>query len=128
MLARLKTGDLACAVHQDKPDSEQTGSSSGPPSLLCEGWRQVPARIRWLEPLNTRIELGQLYLLGNRVHRASNAKLLGPVGGRIVAGTFAGLLTYDSQSFLNEDPTWKPMFGKDGGFGLKEFVSFALGR
>jgi hypothetical protein len=56
------------------------------------------------------------------------SKILGPVGGRIVAETFAGLLKYDSQSFLNQDPTWKPTIGDGKHFGLKEFVNFALGR
>ena len=33
---------------------------------------------------------------------------LGPVGGRIVAETFVGLLLNDSYSFLSQDPTWTP--------------------
>ena len=56
------------------------------------------------------------------------SKLLGEVGGRIVAETFAGLLTYDSQSFFNQDAKWKPTIGDGKQFGLKEFVNFALGR
>jgi hypothetical protein len=55
------------------------------------------------------------------------SKLLGPVGGGIVAETFAGLLTYDSHSFLNVDPLWKPKIG-GGRFGLKELVRYALGK
>lgn len=54
------------------------------------------------------------------------SKLLGPVGGRIVAETFAGLLVNDSHSFLNVEPRWKPSLG-GGRFGLKEFVQYALG-
>jgi hypothetical protein len=61
-------------------------------------------------------------------HAGVKSKLLGPVGGRIVAETFAGLLKCDSQSFLTQDPKWKPAFGGGGHFGLKEFVNFALGR
>lgn len=57
-----------------------------------------------------------------------HSKLLGPVGGRIVAETFAGILAYDSQSFLSQDPRWKPTLGKDNQFGLRDFVNFALGR
>ncbi len=54
------------------------------------------------------------------------SRMLGPVGGTIVAETFAGLLKYDSHSFLTQDPRWKPKI--DGGkFGLKEFVKYALG-
>lgn len=61
-------------------------------------------------------------------HADVKSKLLGPVGGRIVAETFAGLLRYDSQSFLTQDPKWTPTINKGGHFGLKEFVNFALGR
>src|SRR5258708_4285052 len=61
-------------------------------------------------------------------HVGVKSKLLGPVGGRIVAETFAGLLRLDSQSFLSQDPRWKPTLGSAGEFGLKEFVNFALGR
>jgi hypothetical protein len=56
------------------------------------------------------------------------SKLLGEVGGRIVAETFAGLLVYDSQSFFNQDANWKPTIGGGKQFGLREFVNFALGR
>lgn len=56
------------------------------------------------------------------------SKLLGPVGGRIVAETFAGLLKFDSQSFLTQDPNWTPRIGDGKTFGLKDFVNFALGQ
>jgi len=56
-------------------------------------------------------------------------KQLGPVGGRIVAETFAGLLKEDSQSFLGQDPRWTPTLSDDRKtFGLKEFVKFAIGK
>jgi hypothetical protein len=61
-------------------------------------------------------------------HAGVKSKLLGTVGGRIVAETFAGLLKYDSQSFLSQDPRWTPTIGDGRTFGLKEFVNFALGR
>jgi hypothetical protein len=60
-------------------------------------------------------------------HAGVMSKLLGPVGGRIVAETFAGLLTYDSQSFVNQEPRWRPTVTK-GAFGLRDFVNFAIGR
>lgn len=61
-------------------------------------------------------------------HSGVKSKLLGPVGGRIVAETFAGLLKYDSYSFFNQDPNWKPTIGDGKDFGLKDFVNYALGR
>jgi hypothetical protein len=51
---------------------------------------------------------------------------LGPVGGRIVAETFLGLLLKDSSSFLAQDPLWKPSLGVNGTFGLRELISFAI--
>ena len=51
---------------------------------------------------------------------------LGPVGGRIVAEVFLGLMFGDSNSLLSLDPGWKPPSGPD--FALKDFVNYALGK
>ena len=51
---------------------------------------------------------------------------LGPVGGRIVAEVFLGLLFGDKSSFLSDDPDWRPTQGPN--YALKDFVSYALGR
>jgi Animal haem peroxidase len=50
---------------------------------------------------------------------------LGPVGGRIVAEVFLGMLFGDNDSMLNLDPTWQPALGKD--YKLKDLVKYALG-
>jgi len=49
---------------------------------------------------------------------------LGPVGGRIVAEVFLGLMFGDANSMLNIDPNFMPM---KPGFALKDLVSYALG-
>ena len=53
---------------------------------------------------------------------------LGPVGGRIVAEVFAGLLLGDHHSFLNQDPFFQPMpeFTVNGKFGIAELIAQAL--
>jgi hypothetical protein len=51
---------------------------------------------------------------------------LGPVGGRIVAETIVGLLTYDSQSYVSQNPAWKPSQAINGSFGLREFIMAAI--
>ena len=51
---------------------------------------------------------------------------LGPVGGRIVAEVFLGLLFGDSNSLLSLAPTWTPPSG--AGYALKDFVNYALGK
>jgi len=48
---------------------------------------------------------------------------LGPVGGRIVAETFLGLMFADGNSYLNAAGGFTPMGGQ--GFGLRDFVAYA---
>ena len=50
---------------------------------------------------------------------------LGPVGGRIVAETFLGLMFEDPFSLLRTDSSWTPKIGKD--YSLRDFVRFATG-
>jgi hypothetical protein len=51
---------------------------------------------------------------------------LGPVGGRIVAEVFLGLLFGDSNSLLSLQPNWVPESGPN--YALKDFVKYALGH
>lgn len=51
---------------------------------------------------------------------------LGPVGGRIVAEVFLGLLYADPESYLNVEPDWTPPGGAD--FRLRDLVRVALGE
>jgi hypothetical protein len=52
---------------------------------------------------------------------------LGPVGGRIVAEVFLGLMFGDNDSMLQLDPNWTPTIVGPG-FRLKDFVNYALGK
>jgi hypothetical protein len=62
-----------------------------------------------------------------------NTPQLGPVGGRIVAETFLGLMFGDGASMLSRHPHWCPTMGKGKqakpkkDFKLKDFVRYALG-
>ena len=54
---------------------------------------------------------------------------LGPVGGRIVAEVFIGLLLGDSHSYLSQYPNWKPnknFLNKKKDFGIRELIDQAL--
>jgi hypothetical protein len=54
---------------------------------------------------------------------------LGPVGGRIVAEVFLGMLFGDNDSFLSADPDWVPTIrNKGGNFALRDIVAFAIGK
>ena len=52
---------------------------------------------------------------------------LGAVGGRIVAETLVGLLLNDSQSYLSQDPNWKPTVATEtGSLRMADMIKFAL--
>lgn len=53
---------------------------------------------------------------------------LGQVGGRIVAEVFLGLMFGDNDSYLSQDPHWKPKLGANHNFQLRDLVNYALGR
>ena len=51
--------------------------------------------------------------------------MLGPVGGRIVAEVFIGILQGDSMSYLQQDSDWKPTLGQDEDFKMADLLRFA---
>ena len=53
-----------------------------------------------------------------------NTPQLGPVGGRIVAEVFLGLMFGDPNSMLSLEPYWTP---SNPDYKLKDFVKYALG-
>ena len=55
-----------------------------------------------------------------------NTPQLGPVGGRIVAEVFLGMMFGDNSSVLSLDPQWTPVTGSS--FALKDLVAYALGQ
>ncbi|OAE98016.1 heme peroxidase [Bradyrhizobium centrolobii] len=55
-----------------------------------------------------------------------NTPQLGPVGGRIVAEVFLGMMFGDNSSVLSLDPHWAPVTGMS--FALKDLVAYALGQ
>ncbi|MFJ8235977.1 heme peroxidase family protein [Ureibacillus sp. NPDC094379] len=55
----------------------------------------------------------------------AEGKRLGPVGSRIVAEVLIGLLHGDENSFIRQNPNWRPDLGKKGKFGIVDFLKFA---
>jgi hypothetical protein len=60
-------------------------------------------------------------------NKSITTRKLGPVGGRIVAETFVGLLLADSSSYVSLNPLWEPTdLTVNGVFGLRELIQRAL--
>jgi hypothetical protein len=98
------------------------------------------------EPLPNIVSFGQVfagkcplwtYILAEAMHNKVSVPIpatggpsistpqLGPVGGRIVAEVFLGLMFADPGSYLSTNPNWVPSGGP--GYALRDFVRSALG-
>lgn len=78
-----------------------------------------------LEPFEDFEDPLWLYIL-REAEEHGDGKHLGPVGARIVAEVFIGLLAGDPLSFLNIEPCWKPIFPSEGSdFQLRDILRFA---
>jgi hypothetical protein len=69
------------------------------------------------------------YVLNEGFRLGGNGNHLGPVGGRIVAEVFIGLLQLDQSSYLNGPRGWRPTIpqrnGRTGNFKIVDFLTFA---
>ena len=101
-----------------KPISEFPNLSAF--SEKCPLWTYVLAEARhWTTSMDIQVTGGMKI----------NTPQLGPVGGRIVAEVFLGLMFGDSDSYLSTDPNWVPTLGSAGAaFRLRDLVDYALGN
>jgi hypothetical protein len=71
------------------------------------------------------------YYILKEAELIQQGKMLGPVGGRIVAEVFIGLLLNDPQSYLVSQPNFQPKTefgaGPNNKFGIAELIDFAVG-
>jgi hypothetical protein len=70
-----------------------------------------PGSLAELRPLNLEERTPLWYYVLREAEVMAEGKHLGPVGGRIVAEVFIGVLQGDSMSYLCQDPGWTPSFG-----------------
>ena len=86
------------------------------------------ADIEELAPLDVGFERSTplWYYVLKEAEVVADGLRLGPVGGRIVAEVFLGLLRSDPASFLTVRPTWQPTLpAKNGAFRMTDFLTFA---
>ena len=76
----------------------------------------------WTYVLAETVET-QVAIKTTKGEKKIKTRKLGPVGGRIVAETFVGILIGDSSSYLAQNPLWVPQATP---FGLRELISSAL--
>ena len=70
------------------------------------------------------------YYVLKEARQRANGVTLGPVGGRIVGEVLVGLMQYDDESYLTQNPLWKPTLPAISGtvtgeFQMIDFLAFA---
>lgn len=89
-----------------------------------------PSDFKDLKDIGQRLNLDRntplwFYILREADKRA-DGRSLGPMGGRLVAEVFLGLLDGDRLSYRRADPRWKPIFGSSPGeFKMADLLKFA---
>jgi hypothetical protein len=110
-------------------DSPSSGDVLGPLSKIselapfqgkCPLWTYILA-----EAANNRTTLD----IPVKPAKKISTPQLGPVGGRIVAEVFLGMLFGDNDSFLSTEPNWVPFIRNKGEqFALRDIVAYAIGK
>jgi Animal haem peroxidase len=102
------------------PSGQRVAKAMGVPELPRE-------ELADLQPhgLDTRTPLW-FYVL-REAEKLADGKRLGPVGGRIVAEVFIGVLEGDRHSYLRQDPEWTPSLpaADPGTFAMTDLLRFA---
>jgi hypothetical protein len=78
-----------------------------------------------LKPMGFDEETPLWFYVLKEAELKTQGRRLGPVGGRIVAEVFIGLLEGDRMSYLRQDPYWTPTLGEDGDFKMADLLRFA---
>jgi hypothetical protein len=80
-----------------------------------------------LEPLNLHNRTPLWFYILREAEVQKDGEQLGPVGGRIVAEVFIGLLQGDALSYLKQDPGWTPTLpsATAGTFEMADLLRFA---
>ena len=78
-----------------------------------------------VEPLGFDRETPLWFYVLKEAELRAEGKTLGPVGGRIVAEVFIGLLEGDHVSYLRQEPDWTPTLAQNQDFEMADLLRFA---
>jgi hypothetical protein len=78
-----------------------------------------------LEPFGLDAHTPLWFYVLREAQVAAEGRMLGPLGGRIVAEVLIGLLQGDPMSQPRQDPDWTPTFGQGPKFTMSDLLRFA---
>jgi hypothetical protein len=85
----------------------------------------TPEELADVKPLGFDKSTPPWYYILKEAEVRSKGEKLGPLGGRIVAEVFMGILQGDRHAFINREPDWKPIYGEGNEFTIGHLLRFA---
>jgi hypothetical protein len=85
----------------------------------------MPGELSDLQPLGFDKQTPLWFYILKEAEEREGGNRLGPVGARIVAEVFIGLLQGDSMSYLAQNPTWIPTLSPGEDFKMADLLKFA---
>jgi hypothetical protein len=85
----------------------------------------APADLADLAPLHLDLRTPLWFYILREAQVVAQGRHLGPVGGRIVAEVFLGLVEGDADSYLAQDPGWTPTYGTANDFTIVDLLTAA---
>ncbi|GGM97497.1 hypothetical protein GCM10009721_25590 [Terrabacter tumescens] len=85
----------------------------------------APGDLADLAPLHLDLRTPLWFYILREAEVVAQGRHLGPVGGRIVAEVFLGLVEGDADSYLAQDPGWTPTYGTGADFTVVDLLTAA---
>jgi Animal haem peroxidase len=85
----------------------------------------TPAELTDLQPLGFDEQTPLWFYILKEAEMREGGNRLGPLGARLVAEVFIGLLQGDSMSYLAQNPTWEPSIAPGVNFKMADLLQFA---
>lgn len=121
----LAVANLKRGVRRGLPSGQAVAGAMGLPILTPDQFDQAaphPDEVIRNRSLTSHTPLWYYILKEAEV---AGGERLGPVGGRIVAEVFIGLLQGDPESFLRQQPGWTPTLGaRPGTFEMTDLLAY----
>jgi len=114
----LASRNLLRALTMGVPSGQRVAKAMKLPEL-------APGELADLKDLSLHLRTPLWFYVLREADVMAGGEHLGPVGGRIVAEVFTGLIEGDSQSYPRQDPDWTPTYGSNDEFTFVDLFNAA---
>ena len=114
----LATRNLLRNLTMKVPSGQRVARAMQVPEL-------APADLDDLRAFDLHLRTPLWFYVLREAQVTADGEHLGPVGGRLVAEVIAGLVSGDRNSYLRQDPDWRPSYGSGDSFSMVDLLTAA---